>query len=49
MPGASKILALPEEGGGLTHAKIFLVNLTFNIHSVQNNCCNLGTAQKGGI
>ena len=35
-------------GGGLTHAKIFLVNLTFNIHSVQNKCCNLGTAQKGG-
>ena len=24
------------------------MNLTFNIHSVQNNCCNLGTAQKGG-
>ena len=37
-----------QEGGGLTHARIFLVNLTFNIHSVQNNCCNLGTAQRGG-
>ena len=24
---AAKILALPERGGGLTHAKIFLVNL----------------------
>ena len=48
VPGASKILALPGRGGGLTHARIFLVNLTFNIHSVQNNCCNLGTAQKGG-
>ena len=23
--------------GGLTHARIFLVNLTFNIHSVQNS------------
>ena len=39
---------MSQQGGGLTHAKIFLVNLTFNIHSVQNNCCNLGTAQKGG-
>ena len=36
--GAAKILALPERGGeGLTHARIFLVNWTFNIHSVQNN------------
>ena len=26
-----------EGGGGLTHARIFLVNLTFNIHSVQNS------------
>ena len=37
LPRAAKILALPGRGGGLTHARIFLVNLTFNIHSVQNS------------
>ena len=28
---------IARKGGGLTHARIFLVNLTFNIHSVQNS------------